>query len=92
MPGSPPINTTPPSTMPPPNTRSNSSWPVGVRAMSVAAMSPSVATSAALASDVKRFFTADGFWATDSIKVFHAPQAGHLPSHLELTPPQSLQV
>jgi hypothetical protein len=30
--------------------------------------------------------------AAVSIKVFHAPQLGHLPSHLALTPPQSVQV
>jgi hypothetical protein len=51
MPGSPPISTTPPSTMPPPSTRSSSSWPVGVRSMSVASMSDSAVTSEALASD-----------------------------------------
>jgi hypothetical protein len=29
---------------------------------------------------------------TDSTKVFQAPQWGHLPSHLGLVPPQSLQL
>ena len=90
MPGSPPMSTTPPSTMPPPSTRSSSSWPVGVRAMSTASMSPSVATSAVFASDAKRLRTADGAGAADSISVFQAPQAGHLPSHFGLVPPQSL--
>jgi hypothetical protein len=36
--------------------------------------------------------TGDVLSAIDSIKVFQAPQLGHLPSHLGLVPPQSLQV
>jgi hypothetical protein len=92
MPGSPPISTTPPSTMPPPSTRSSSSCPVGVRSKSLASISPRVATSAVLASEAKRLLRVEAAGsATDSISVFQAPQAGHLPSHLELVPPQSLQ-
>ena len=39
MPGSPPMSTTPPSTMPPPSTRSSSPMPVGVRSTSLASIS-----------------------------------------------------
>ena len=53
MPGSPPINTTPPSTMPPPNTRSSSSWPVGVRSTSCASISLSAMTGEAGASPAR---------------------------------------
>src|SRR5690606_27515645 len=92
MPGSPPISTTPPSTMPPPSTRSSSSWPVGVRCTSVASMSARVVTSAVLASEAKRFLARAVDSATDSMSVFQALQCGHLPSHLGLVPPHSLQV
>jgi hypothetical protein len=51
MPGSPPISVTPPGTMPPPSTRSNSSWPVGVRSTAAASISANVVTGALLASD-----------------------------------------
>ena len=78
--------------MPPPSTRSSSSRPVGVRAMSVAAMSPSRVISAVFASDANRLRTGETGSATDSTSVFQAPQCGHLPSHLALVPPQSLQV
>ena len=76
--------------MPPPSTRSSSSTPVGVRSTSVASISASVATGADLASDWKRFFC--GASATPSSSVFQAAQLGHLPSHLALVPPHSLQV
>ena len=78
--------------MPPPSTRSSSSWPVGVRAMLVASMSPSAITVAVLASDANRFLVGVLLSATDSISVFQALQAGHLPSHLGLVPPHSVQV
>jgi hypothetical protein len=93
MPGSPPISTTPPSTMPPPSTRSNSSRPVGRRSKSAASMSASVVTGCAAASEAKRFLAAGAaVSATASISVFHAPQLGHLPSHLGLVPPHSVQL
>ncbi len=60
--------------------------------MSVASMSARTAISAVFASDANRFFTGDVLSAIDSIKVFQAPQLGHLPNHLGLVPPQSLQV
>ena len=78
--------------MPPPSTRSSSSWPVGVRCTSVASMSARVVTSAVLASEANRFLDGAVDSATDSTSVFHALQCGHLPSHLGLEPPHSLQV
>ena len=55
-------------------------------------MSASVVTSAVFASEAKRFFAGAVDSATDSISVFQALQCGHLPSHLGLLPPHSLQV
>ena len=55
-------------------------------------MSASVVTSAVFASEAKRFFAGEVDSATDSISVFQALQCGHLPSHLGLLPPHSLQV
>ena len=92
MPGSPPISTTPPGTMPPPSTRSSSSWPVGERATSAASISASVATAAVFASGWKRCRVAAADSATPSSSVFQASQCGHLPSHFGLVPPHSLQV
>ena len=91
IPGSPPISTTPPSTMPPPSTRSSSSWPVGLRSTSLASMSASTATSAVALSAAKRFLVSPCCGAIPSTRLFHAPQAGHLPNHLGLVPPQSEQ-
>jgi len=64
--------------------------PVGVRATSLASISDSVATGWLRASDWKRFLPPPAS-ATDSTSVFHAPQPGHLPSHLGLLAPHSLQ-
>jgi len=95
MPGSPPISTTPPETMPPPSTRSSSSSPVGVRATSAASICASVVTGCAAfrprESACIRFLLAAGS-ARVSSRVFQALHWGHLPSHLGLTPPHSLQV
>ena len=54
-------------------------------------MSSSAVTSELGARDAKRFLDAPAASATVSISVFQAPQAGHLPSHLGLLPPQSVQ-
>ncbi len=54
-------------------------------------MSAKVATSAVLASAAKRFFAGAALSATDSTNEFQALQCGHLPSHLGLLPPHSLQ-
>ncbi len=94
MPGSPPISTTPPATMPPPSTRSSSSMPVGVRAISPASMSASVATGWLRVSAWKRFLAAAAPVGspTPSSSVFHASQWGQRPSHFGLVPPQAEQV
>ena len=55
-------------------------------------MSASAVSSEALASEAKRFLTGEALSATPSMSVFQALQCGHLPSHLGLVPPQSLQV
>ena len=97
MPGSPPISVTPPGTMPPPSTRSSSSRPVGVRSVSLASMSDSVASSAEPAREAntgapKRLLAVPGALpAACSTRVFQAPQLGHLPSHFALVPPHSVQ-
>src|SRR4051812_43978073 len=92
MPGSPPISTTPPSTMPPPSTRSSSPMPVGCLSTSLASISDSTATADDFVSGAKRCRPATGDSATVSISVFQASQCGHLPSHLALVPPHSVQV
>ena len=82
--------------MPPPSTRSNSGWPVGVRATSTASMAASGCTGLAGASAayalLSRFLPAVGASAALSTSVFHAPQPGHLPSQRGLLAPHSLQV
>ena len=86
------MSTTPPATMPPPSTRSSSSWPVGVRSTSAASISLSVATGWLRARAWKRFLPAPAAAsATDSSSVFQALQCGHWPSHLGLVPPHSRQ-
>ena len=64
--------------------------------MSVASISDSVASSAEPASAAncvpKRLLAPPPAGAaTCSISVFQAPQLGHLPSHLGLVPPHSVQ-
>jgi hypothetical protein len=58
-------------------------------------MSDSAITGELLVSDMgeaKRFFPAAVDSATPSIKVFQAPQLGHLPNHLGELPPHSVQL
>ncbi len=92
MPGSPPISTTPPATMPPPSTRSSSSSVVGVRAVSTASISDSVATGALLLSAWKRWPLPAAGSAGPSSRVFQAPQPGHLPIQRGLAAPHSVHV
>jgi hypothetical protein len=54
-------------------------------------MSPNVATSEDLASDAKRFFAGAALSVADSTRVFQALQLGHLPNHLGVVPPHSVQ-
>jgi len=82
MPGSPPSNTTPPDTSPPPRTRSNSSIPVGVRALSWVSTLASVRT--ALGAPASAWKRDDGVAAIVSTSVFHTTQFGHCPCHLLL--------
>ena len=65
--------------------------PVGVRSISLASMSASAATSAALASDANRLRAGAPDSGTVSIRVFQASQCGHLPSQRGLVPPHSVQ-
>ena len=58
-------------------------------------MSDSACTGELPASEsgaANRFLAAPPLSATLSISVFHAPQLGHLPSHLGQVPPHSEQV
>ena len=83
-----------PGTTPPPHTRSNSATPVMIRG------GAGVSTSrVSKASPAPRDFmeragaSAPGGRALvcSSTRVFHAPQAGHWPDHLDWTPPQDWQ-
>ena len=79
MPGSPPMRSAEPGTMPPPVTRSSSASPVGMRAIrSVLLVSVSSATARPFEARAR---PEPGAAATSasSISVFHSPQATHLP-------------
>jgi hypothetical protein len=93
MPGSPPISTTPPSTMPPPSTRSSSSCRWGCARHVGWPRCPPAWPPAGFGQRLEAVLCPAGAGsATDSISVFQAPQAGHLPSHFGLVPPHSVQV
>src|SRR5690606_5056511 len=89
MPGSPPMRMTAPDTSPPPSTRSNSAIPVGCRGSSRASISARLRTGLAPANGANLWFWAGA--ATVSVRVFHSPQCGHLPSHFGQVPPHWLQ-
>jgi len=93
MPGSPPISTTPPATMPPPSTRSNSSMPVGCRSTSDASISDKVVTGWLATNPLPpaAYRLRGAASSMDSTSVFQAPHCGHFPSHLEEAPPHSVQ-
>ncbi len=80
MPGSPPIRMAEPATMPPPQTRSNSSLPLRQRGSSIVAAARSVKAMArpppALAPP-NAFGTAS---TTSSTRVFHSPQESQRPA------------
>ena len=95
MPGAPPTSTREPRTAPPPSTRSSSPMPVGKRSSSVVSTSAMVlgrfrATPRALPRLADGDFLG-AFSAGRSTMVFHAPQAGHLPCHLGVSLPHSVQ-
>ena len=88
MPGSPPISTSDPFTMPPPSKRSTSGLPRDRRSSCVVDTSlrgigrreaPGTLKGAALELPLTTSF---------STMPFHSPQAGHRPIHLEYSLPQ----
>ena len=94
-PGSPLRRTTPPSTIPPPSTRSSSEMPVRIRLFSsvlrisakrwaVKLVTPSC-RGAALAPEPAAL---DGSATTSSFMVFQLPQLGQRPIHRGLVSPQ----
>ena len=89
MPGSPPNNTTAPSTKPPPNTRSNSVKPVVERGTSSAVTSAKFCTLLLVSLHASKRLLLAGNTAL-SCKVFHCPQWGHWPVHFGVLPPHSL--
>ena len=95
MPGAPPTSTREPFTAPPPSTRSNSPIPVGKRSSSVVStwamgLGRFTATPRPLPTERTGPFL-EAFSAGRSTIVFHAPQAGHLPCHLGVSFPHSVQ-
>src|SRR5258708_34786633 len=94
MPGSPPMRTMEPGTMPPPSTRSNSPMPDGMRGVSEASTTSYGLgrPPASLRSDGARpLLAAVGTSCRSSTKLFHSPQSGHRPSHLLLSNPHAWQ-
>ena len=93
-PGSPLNSTTPPSTMPPPSTRSSSAMPVTMRLFSsvvlisdsrraVRLVTPSARTAARTAAPALGASA-----TTSSCMVFQLPQLGQRPIHRGLVSPQ----
>src|SRR6201746_2499480 len=89
-PGSPPISSAEPGTMPPPVTRSNSATPVTRRG---GASSSVLRSSSAKRRPLTRLVAPApmGAGAPSSVMVFHPPQDSHFPAHLELVVPQDWQ-
>jgi hypothetical protein len=96
MPGSPPISTKLPGTIPPPNTRLNSLSGVSKRLSSSNTTSATKTGLFALCVDVELVAFQSGmeplaFSVISSTKVFHSPHDGHLPSHFGVSKPQLWQ-
>src|SRR5438046_8639674 len=91
MPGSPPTSTTDPGTMPPPNTKSNSSRPVFHLAR--APLVRADKRTGGLADACRACLTArpPERPTASSTSVFHAPQASQRPAHFGCSAPQSVQ-
>src|SRR5687768_15878093 len=94
IPGSPPMRIMEPGTMPPPGTRSNSPMPEAMRSASA----PSITSYGVGRPPISRAepgarpFPAGGARVCrSSTKLFHSPQSGQRPSHLELSNPQAWQ-
>ncbi len=95
IPGSPPMRTSEPGTMPPPSTRSNSSMPDGTRDSSPESIASKGFGLEGLEGSVAcsgRPLPGGGAssWRS-SARLFHSPQSGQRPSHLELSKPQAWQ-
>src|SRR2546423_5174436 len=88
-PGSPPIRTTLPGTMPPPSTRLSSAQASGVRAEASVGISLSRTTRAAARG--LDFDSLVAFRTWNSCSVFQARQCGHWPAQRRLSPPHSVQ-
>src|SRR5699024_11080727 len=92
IPGSPPIKISEPSTMPPPNTRSNSPLFVCVRGASfLLILDNCVAFVFSLDTlpNVPRPLAFCSLWTIDSSIWFQAPQFGHLPYHFGYSYPHA---
>src|SRR5881396_1431355 len=93
IPGSPPTSTTDPGTMPPPNTKSNSSSPVFHRSMTP----PCTSARRIGGTPVGRYVLAvlpplPPYRPTaSSTRVFHASQASQRPAHFGCSAPHSVQ-
>ena len=103
IPGSPPMSTIEPGTMPPPSTKSNSSIPVfhrsasepsTVRSFGVSAMVPpspkEVWPPIRRAAPMPFAVVALGV-AISSVSVLHSPQASQRPAHFGYSAPQLVQ-
>ena len=91
MPGSPPMSTSEPGTMPPPSTVSSSSMPEEMRSKCSSRTSER-GTGLCAAAERSRFsFFAAGAGASaiSSTRVPNLPHPGHLPSHCGLCAPHS---
>ena len=92
MPGSPPISTTAPGTMPPPSTRSSSDRPVGMRAVSSSATWSSRCTPALAATSPAAAARPLALGvARPSTRLFQAPHSPHWPCHFGYSAPHSWQ-
>ncbi|CRG02782.1 Uncharacterised protein [Streptococcus pneumoniae] len=80
IPGSPPINTNDPLTIPPPSTRLNSLDSVRTRGVDSFLILSNVCTFPAVSLDLTPCLGLAAFSTISSIW-FHAPQLGHFPIH-----------
>src|SRR5687768_8942769 len=92
MPGSPPINTSEPGTMPPPSTRFSSSSPVPIRYSGEDSISSSVFAEMVFERGVVCLHSfllfPSSFDIISSAKLFQELHDGHFPSHLADSYPQ----
>ena len=91
IPGSPPINTNDPGTIPPPNTRFNSESTALILTSSDVSISCSAFAFTVFNRDDScrhSFLLFSSFTSTSSTNVFQDPHDGHFPSHLAASCPQ----